>query len=91
MYKRSTTIANPTGLHARPASDFIQATKEFQSKIMIKRPEDSDDDACNAKSIVSLLALALDQGEQVEIYAEGEDEQQAVDTLIALIDSRFGE
>ncbi len=91
MYKRTTTIVNPTGLHARPASDFIATAGKFNSKITIKRLHDEDDETANAKSIINLLALGLCQGEEVEICAKGDDEQAAVDALVELIDSRFGE
>ena len=91
MYTRQTTIANATGLHARPASDFIAAANKFESDITIRRLQGEDSGAANAKSIVHLLTLGLSQGENVEISAEGEDEQLAVSSLIALIDSKFGE
>lgn len=89
MYSKKTTIQNRTGLHARPASDFIGCASKFKSKIVIKKI--SDDEEANAKSIVMLLSLALGQGEEVEISAKGEDEVEAVDALISLIDSKFGE
>lgn len=92
MYQRKTTIGNPTGLHARPASDFIACASKFDAKITIKRTSDVDgDEEANAKSIVNLLALGLCQGEDVTITAKGEDEKQAVDALVELIDSKFGE
>ncbi|MEG1391099.1 MAG: HPr family phosphocarrier protein, partial [Angelakisella sp.] len=80
---------NSTGLHARPASDFIGCASKFKSKIVIKKI--SDEEEANAKSIVMLLSLALGQGEEVEITAKGEDEVEAVDALVALINSKFGE
>ena len=89
MYSKKVTIQNRTGLHARPASDFIDCASKFKSKIVIKKI--SDDEEANAKSIVMLLSLALGQGEEVEISAKGEDEVEAVDALVALINSKFGE
>ena len=50
-----------------------------------------EDDTVNAKSIINLLSLGLSQGEEVELVAEGSDEKEAVDSLVALIDSKFGE
>ena len=92
MYSKKTVIANATGLHARPASDFIAAASKFESKIKIARVGgDPEEDVANAKSIINLLALGLSQGEEVELSADGPDEQQAVDSLVALIDSKFGE
>lgn len=89
MYSKRVTIQNKTGLHARPASDFIGCASKFKSKIVIKKL--SDEEEANAKSIVMLLSLALGQGEEVEITAKGEDEVEAVDELVALINSKFGE
>lgn len=89
MYSRKVTIQNRTGLHARPASDFIACASKFKSKITIKRVGEEDD--ANAKSIVMLLSLGLGQGTEVEITAKGEDEVEAVDSLVALIETKFGE
>ena len=89
MYSKRTVIKNKTGLHARPASEFIAMASKFQSRITVKKL--SEDEDANAKSIVMLLSLGLAQGEEVEIVAKGEDEVEAVDKLIALIDSKFGE
>lgn len=91
MYTKTTTVQNATGLHARPASDFIALASQFQSYIVIRRKGGEEDEDANAKSIVNLLALGLSQGEEVEIEANGEDEHKAVDSLVALIDSKFGE
>ncbi len=89
MYNKSTLIKNSSGLHARPASEFIACAKQFDSKITIGR-KDSEENA-NAKSIIMLLSLGLGKGETVEICATGEDETKAVDMLIELIESGFGE
>ena len=91
MYKKETVIKNATGLHARPASEFIKKAKEFQSKLTIQRTDGSVAKNTNAKSMVTLLSLALACGEKVEISGEGSDEVVAVDTLVALIESGFGE
>ena len=90
MVKKSIFVKNKTGLHARPASDFVHAASKFSSKIKIRRAGEEDEEA-DAKSIILLLSLGLCQGEEVEIIAKGDDEQEAVDALIALIDSGFGE
>ena len=90
MVKKSIFVKNKTGLHARPASDFVHAASKFSSKIKIRRAGEEDEEV-DAKSIIFLLSLGLCQGEEVEIIAKGDDEQEAVDALIALIDSGFGE
>lgn len=89
MYAKKTVILNKTGLHARPASDFISCAAKFKSRISIRRADRSE--TANAKSIITLLSLALDTGTKIEIAADGEDEVQAVETLVALVDSKFGE
>ena len=90
MYCGSVTVQNISGLHARPASEFVARAKGFQSKISIRRME-SDKPVGNAKSIIVLLSMGICQGESVEITAEGPDEQEAVPELTALIESGFGE
>lgn len=90
MYTKNTIVKNRTGLHARPASDFVNAAKSFKCKINIWRTADESEKA-NAKSIVALLALGFEQNEEVTIGADGDNAQAAVDTLIELIDSGFGE
>ena len=90
MYTKSAVVKNATGLHARPASEFVAAANKFVSKITIRRT-DGAGAGVNAKSIVLLLSQGLSQNEEVEITAKGEDEVPAVDTLIALIESGFGE
>jgi phosphocarrier protein HPr len=90
MYTKITQIKNPTGLHARPASDFVACAREFKSRIFIKR-NGIDEDEVDAKSIVMILSLGLAQGEEIQISARGEDEASATDTLIALVESGFGE
>lgn len=90
MVTRQTTVTNASGLHARPASDFVMKAKTFSSKVTIQNLS-AGGQAVNAKSILRLLAESMTQGTRVEISAEGEDEQTAADALIELIDSGFGE
>jgi phosphocarrier protein HPr len=90
LYARQTKILNKTGLHARPASAFVMATKQFKSDITV-RNVDAGGDGANAKSIIMLLAAGLGCGTTVEVAANGPDEKEAVDHLVALIDSGFGE
>lgn len=87
MYQKSVVIKNSSGLHARPASEFINCAKKFKSKITIGRT--NGEEKVNAKSIVLLLSLGLSQGETVELNASGEDEREAVDALVDLIDFGF--
>lgn len=89
MVTKTTTVINPSGIHARPASTFIQAASQFESHITIRKV--GSENTANAKSIISVLVQSLGIGTQVEIAADGPDEQAAVDTLVALIDSGLGE
>ena len=91
MYTRNVLIQNRTGLHARPASEFVACASTFSSKIEIRSADGDDDDFVNAKSIMLLLSIGLGQGDEVVIEAKGEDEVEAVDALVALIETKFGE
>jgi len=90
MYKKTATIINKRGLHARPGSDFVNAAKEFKSSITIRRL-DEEDEPVNAKSIAFVLSLGIGMGVEIELGAEGEDEQQAVDSLVSLINEGLGD
>lgn len=87
MYSKKGTIQNPTGLHARPASVFVSAANAFASEITISKLDESGAvvKSCPAKSIVLLLTMALSQGTNIELSAEGADEKRAVDTLTELL------
>ena len=72
MYQRKTTIINRTGIHARPASVFVNEAKKFQSNITICNLSlNEQNNTANAKSIIKVLTLALSQGSEVEVSAEG--------------------
>ncbi len=80
-------ITNKVGLHARPASLFVQEASKFQSEITVSKGEESGD----AKSILDLLMLGVDQGSVIRIQAEGADADQALGALQRLHASNFGE
>ena len=90
MYSKQVTIHNPSGLHARPASEFVAAAAKFKSRITIRKDEDGAREV-NAKSSVMILSQALVTGTTVQITANGEDEMTAVDARVALIEGGFGE
>ena len=89
MYLRNVLVQNRTGLHIRTASEFVALAKNYQSKITIRLA--SDEDEVNAKSIMLVLSIGIGQGDEIVITAKGEDETEAVDTLVALVESKFGE
>ena len=87
MISREVTINNQVGLHARPATFFIQKANEFKSVIWVEK----DDRRVNAKSLLGVLSLGIVKGTTISIIADGADEEQAVETLAELIDREFAE
>ena len=87
MYSKNVTIVNPTGLHARPASQFVQTAAKYESEILLIK----EGNEINAKSIMGVMAGGLSQGTELEIRANGADEKEAVDALAELIETGFGE
>ena len=88
MYSATAVIRNRTGLHMRPAADFIRCAAGFQSKITLVRCDDGRKGS--AKSALALLQMELSQGTQIRLEAEGPDERDAVEGLLTLL-NRFGE
>ncbi len=83
MVKREMAITNNIGLHARPATFFIQKANTFKSSIWIEK----DDRKVNAKSLLGVLSLGIAKGMVVTLIAEGQDEVAAVDGLIELVET----
>ncbi|MBO7310252.1 MAG: HPr family phosphocarrier protein [Clostridia bacterium] len=87
MTKRNVTITNNIGLHARPATFFIQKANSYKSLIWIEK----EDRKINAKSLLGVLSLGIAKGMTVTLIAEGQDEANAVDGLCELINTGFVE
>lgn len=87
MYSKEVNVQNQVGLHARPATFFIQKANEFESIIWVEK----DTRRVNAKSLLGVLSLGIVGGTQIKIIADGSDEAKAVDTLVDLIQSAFVE
>lgn len=87
MYVKEVTINNQVGLHARPATFFIQKANEFKSSIWVEK----DERRVNAKSLLGVLSLGIVKGTTVSLIADGADEQAAVDQLVELVSSDFAE
>jgi len=87
MIIRTVTINNRLGLHARASAKLTKLAGQFQCDVFMMR----NDRRVNAKSIMGVMMLAAGMGAQVQIETAGEDEQAAMNELVALIESRFGE
>jgi len=87
MTSRSVTIRNQLGMHARAAARFVHTASGFASHVWVAR----GGKVMDGKSILGILLLAAGQGSLLTISAEGRDETAAVESLIALVDSGFGE
>jgi phosphotransferase system HPr (HPr) family protein len=84
------TVNHSAGLHARPASLFVQTANKFTSNISVQNIT-QDSPVSNAKSILSVLTLGVIQGHEIEIIAEGDDAEKAIIALESLIKENFGE
>ena len=85
--KKDVLVQNQVGLHARPATFFIQKANEFKSSIWVEK----DERRVNAKSLLGVLSLGIVGGTAIDIIADGSDEQEAVNSLVALVESGFAE
>ena len=87
VYIKTAVINSEVGLHARPATFFIQKANEFKSSIWVEK----DHRRVNAKSLLGVLSMGITQGTEITIVAEGPDEVVAADSLAELISSNFSE
>lgn len=87
MTQRDVTITNNIGLHARPATFFIQKANTFKSSIWIEK----DDRKVNAKSLLGVLSMGIAKGMTVTLIADGQDEDTAVKDLVELVQTGFAE
>lgn len=85
MISQSVTIQNSVGLHARPATFFIQKANSYKSSIWVEK----EDCRVNAKSLLGVLSLGIVKGTTITLIADGSDEAAAVEGLTALINSEF--
>lgn len=85
--EKNVVITNETGLHARPASQFVQKAGKFKSEIKIV----FEDKEVNAKSIMGVMSLGISQGKEITLKADGEDEIEAVNQLENFIKTEMAE
>ncbi|MBE6763009.1 MAG: HPr family phosphocarrier protein [Ruminococcaceae bacterium] len=87
MYVKDVMVQNQVGLHARPATFFIQKANEFKASIWVEKEERR----VNAKSLLGVLSLGIVGGTDIRVIADGADEEDAVEALVALVQSGFAD
>ena len=87
MISREVTITNSIGLHARPATFFIQKANGYRSSVWVEK----DDRKVNAKSLLGVLSLGIVKGTAITLIADGADENEAVSGLVELVNSGFAD
>ena len=87
MCVKDVVINNQVGLHARPATFFIQKANEFKSTVWVEKEERR----VNAKSLLGVLSLGIVGGTEIRIIVDGSDEEAALSALVELVESGFGE
>ena len=86
MFTQEVTVNNEVGLHARPATYFIQKANEFKSGIWVE-----EERRVNAKSLLGVLSLGIVKGTAITLIADGPDAKEAVEALAQLVDNQLGE
>lgn len=87
MVSKKVTVNNPTGLHLRPAGNLCKEAMKYKSMIKFQFRETT----ANAKSVLSVLGACVKSGDEITLICEGEDEQEALDALVATVESGLGE
>ena len=87
VIERSAKIVNPLGMHARPAAEFVKLASRFKSAVQVRK----DDLTVNGKSIMGVMMLAAECGSSLMIAVDGEDAEQAMEALLALVADGFHE
>ncbi len=85
MLSKTVKVTNPVGLHARPATYFTEQANEYKSSVSVEK----DDRRVNAKSLLGILSLGITKDTEIQLIANGPDEIEAIDGLVALIQSNF--
>lgn len=86
MVTQKIVVAEPSGLHLRPAGKISEISLKYQSRIQIKK----GDTTVNAKSVLGVLAARVQQGDEIEIICDGADESEALTALVAAVQEGFG-
>lgn len=88
MVSQKVLIKNPTGLHLRPAGILCKEAMQYKSLITFRF---GDDNTANAKSVLSVLGACIKCGDEIEFVCEGEDEEKALEALVAVVEGGLGE
>lgn len=88
MVSQKVLIKNPTGLHLRPAGILCKEAMQYKSLIIFRF---GDDNTANAKSVLSVLGACIKCGDEIEFVCEGEDEEKALEALVAVVEGGLGE
>ena len=87
MVSQKVIIKNPTGLHLRPAGLFCKTAVQYKSKITFR----TKDTIANAKSVLSVLGACIKKGDEIELICEGDDEMEALSSMVRVIEDGLGE
>jgi phosphocarrier protein len=87
MIEREARIVNPLGMHARPAAEFVKVASRFKARVEVRK----DDLKVNGKSIMGVMMLAAECGSSLYIVTDGDDAEQAMGALLALVADGFHE
>ena len=88
MVSQKVLIKNPTGLHLRPAGILCKEAMQYKSLITFRF---GDDNTANAKSVLSVLGACIKCGDEIEFVCEGEDEEKALEALVAVVEGGLGD
>lgn len=91
MVKQQVVIKNPTGLHLRPAGLFCKTAMQFECRITIEQKNQEKAIHANAKSVLSVLGSCIKSGDVITIACEGEDEAEALETMVRIVEDGLGE
>ncbi len=87
MVKKTVVVKNPTGLHLRPAGILCNEAVKYKSRVYFKY----GDNEANAKSVLSVLGACIKSGTKLEFICEGEDEEAAIEGIVAVVENGLGE
>ena len=87
MVSKTTVIKNPSGLHLRPAGVLCKEALRYKSKISFKVRTTT----ANAKSVLSVLGACVKSGDEIEFFCEGQDEKEALEAMVGIVEAGLGE